>query len=94
MSEYRLWITIPALPVADEARWLPLIRDLERSHGELGPVLSWEGADAVLVIALDSDSEAHAASTGVEVVADALHRSGLGDRYPRVVEVEKALVEA
>lgn len=94
MSEYRLWITVRELPLSAEARWLPLIEDLEQRHGDLGPVISWEGSDAVVVIALDSDSEAHAARTGVEVIADALHRSGLGDRYPRLVEVEKTLVEA
>ena len=94
MSEYRLWITVPQLPVSAEARWQPLIGHLERYHADLGPVLSWDGADAVLVIAFDSDSEAHAARTGVGVVADALHRTGLGDRYPRLVEVEKTLVGA
>lgn len=94
MSEFRLWITVRQLRFSAEEHWLPLIEDLERRHGDLGPVISWEGFDAVLVIALDSDSDAHAARRGVQIVADALHRNGLGDRYPRVVEVEKTLVEA
>lgn len=94
MSEYRLWITVTDLPLSAEAHWQPLVDHLEQHHGDLGPVLSWDGDEAVLVIALDSDSEAHAVRTGVDVVADALHRTGLGDRYPRLVEVEQTLVQA
>ena len=95
MTEYRLWITVPDLPLEQEQGWEPLIEFLERRHGELGPVLSWDGeGGATVVIALDSDSEAHAARTGVDVIADALHRTGLGSRYPQLVEVEKTLIEA
>jgi hypothetical protein len=95
MSEYRLWITVPDLPLEDERSWEPWIDFLEHNHGELGPILTWNGkGGAMVIIALDSDSEALAARAGVEVVADALHRTGLGDRYPQLVEVEKTLVEA
>jgi hypothetical protein len=98
MNEYRLWITVPDLPLGDvdeDQPWGPWIDFLERHHADLGPVLSWDGkGGAVVVIALDADSEAHAVRTGVDVVTNALHSTGLGDRYPRLVEVEKTLVEA
>jgi hypothetical protein len=98
MSEYRLWITVPDLPLGsldEEQPWEPWIAFLERHHSELGPVLTWDGrGGAMVIIALDADSEAHAVRAGVDVVSDALHRTGLGDRYPRLVEVEKTMVEA
>jgi hypothetical protein len=98
MTEYRLWITVPDLPLGnldDDQPWEPWLEFLERNHGDLGPVLTWDGeGGAIVIIALDADSEAHAVSTGVDVVSDALHRTGLSDRYPRLVEVEKTLVEA
>lgn len=95
MDEYRLWITVPDLRLEDERDWESLIEYLERWHGDLGPILTWDGrGGATVIIALDSDSEAHAARTGVGVIADALHHTGLGTRYPQLVEVERTLVEA
>lgn len=88
MGEYRVWITVPDLPFSADDVWEPLIDELERRHGDLGPVLSWDGADMTVVLATDSDSEARAAQTGIDAVAGALHRAGLGSRYPASVEVE------
>jgi len=86
--EYRLWITIPGLPFTDEDAWGPVIEFLEDRHQDLGPVMSWQKESAIVVIALDSDSEAHAVQRGVEVVSQALHAVGFGDRYPAGVEVD------
>jgi hypothetical protein len=33
MREYRLWITVPDLPVDDEERWEPIIAHLEEHYG-------------------------------------------------------------
>jgi hypothetical protein len=88
MQEYRLWITVPDLPLADEGRWQPLIAHLEGHYGRLGPVIGWDRDVASIVVALQADSEARAVQEGVDAVAASLHEVGLGDHYPTSVEVE------
>jgi hypothetical protein len=88
VMNYRLWITVPGLPWTDEERWAPFIGSLEDRYFELGPILGWEGDTAVVVVSLESDSEAHAAARAVDAVADALYATGLGSRYPSSVEIE------
>lgn len=88
--EYRLWITIPDLPLDDEDRWEPLARCLELEFSDFGPVFTWTEDHLVAIIALDAGSEAEAALLGVGIIADALQRVGLSDRYPIALDVEEA----
>lgn len=85
--EYRLWVTVPDLPVEDEARWKPFIALLETEF-DYGAVLSWHQNDAQVVLSLSADSEAHATQAAFDAVAIALHEAGLGDHHPAGVEVE------
>jgi hypothetical protein len=39
--EYRIFVQIPGVLLADEASWERLIGWLEHNHGDLGPVISW-----------------------------------------------------
>lgn len=90
MNEYRVWITVPNLPFSAEAEWEPFIEHLEtRCDEELGPVLSWDGDKALVIASVDTDGEASAAQRVVDAVAEALRNTGLGDRYPDAVEVER-----
>lgn len=88
--EYRVYLRIPGLSFADEGRWEPLIETLERDRGELGPVIGFDDGAAEVIVALDCESEAVAATKAVEVVAEALQAVGLAELYPRGVEVELA----
>jgi hypothetical protein len=89
--EYRLWITVPDLPFEAEERWEPFIRRMEKDHQNLGPVLTWDGeGGTIVIVAVDTDNEAHAVAQGIEAVADALNAAGLGDHYPASVEIELA----
>jgi hypothetical protein len=90
--EYRVWTSVANVPISDEAAWLPLTRHLEREHSELGPVATWEddGSKIVLVLADDQPDPASAAESAARVVSDALHATGLADRYPTVFLVEPA----
>jgi hypothetical protein len=40
--EYRIFVQIPGVPLADEGSWERLIGWLERNHADLGPVISWD----------------------------------------------------
>lgn len=90
--EYRLWITIPDLPLVDESGWEPFALCLDGEFAEFGPVMTWaeNHRDLIAIIALDAGNEAEAARLGVGVIADALQRVGLSDRYPIALEVEDA----
>lgn len=96
MHEYRVWTTVPSLHFANEASWEPFIDALERSHPELGPVISWEGDpaedsdSAVVVVSTSADDEAAAAQIAAAAMTDALHEAGLGDHYPATYEIERA----
>jgi hypothetical protein len=87
MTEYRLWITIPDLPIEGEDRWAPFIDHLERSC-DYGAVLGWDGADARVTLSLAAEDEAAATQAVVDAITVALHETGLGDHYPSAVEVE------
>jgi hypothetical protein len=89
MSEYRVWITVPNLPFSRSPEWEPFIKNLETRYDELGPVLSWEGDKALVIASLETDGEASAAQRVVDAVAEALRGTGLGDRYPDAVQVER-----
>ena len=91
--EFRIYITVSALPVEDEGTWQPLITALERCAEELGPVIAWYGRDAQIVLSCDASDEAEAAATATQAMADALHAANLGDRYPAGLEVERADAE-
>jgi hypothetical protein len=92
IMEYRVWTSIANLPFSDESAWLPFMRHLEREHDELGPVATWEdhGSAIVIVTADDHPDPASAAESAARVVSDALHATGLADRYPTVFLVEPA----
>lgn len=93
VNEYRLWITVPGLPLADEDQWERLIDHLEEHHGELGPAIGWDRDVASIVVSLEADSEARAVQGGVDAIAASLHEVGLGDHYPTSVEVETVTEE-
>mgnify|MGYP001078739122 CR=1 FL=1 len=89
--ELRAWITVPGLPFETEDRWLPFIRHLEQRHAEeLGPVLTWDGDAAVVIISGDVDDAAELVDRGVRAVTNALHALGLGDCHPTSIDVEPA----
>jgi hypothetical protein len=90
--EYRSWIAVADVPFSDEPTWMRLAEHLERAHPELGPVASWEddGTAIVFIVASDEPDRATAAANAARVVSDALHASGLADRFPEVRRVEEA----
>jgi len=89
--QYRSWISLKDMPLREESSWLPLIDHLEREHPELGPVASWDGATTmILVLAGDQPDRAAAAESAARIVSDALHATGLSDRFPAVFQVEPA----
>ncbi len=88
--EYRARIAIPNIPVEDESRWEPLIDHLEADFGRYGPVLSWEGTSALIVMSMEGNDRSTAARTLFDAVADSLRSIGLVDHYPASVEVEIA----
>ena len=88
--EYRTWTSVADLPFEDEASWLPLTDYLEREHDDLGPVATWEDTAIVLILADDQPDTATAAEQAACVVSEALHATGLGDRFPTVFQVESA----
>lgn len=89
--EYRTWTSISNMPVSDEAVWLPLTRHLEQEHPELGPIASWnDETTMVIVLADDRPDRAAAAESAAQVLSDALHATGLADRFPTVFQVEPA----
>jgi hypothetical protein len=90
--EYGTWTSVANVPFSDESTWLPLNRHLESEYSELGPVATWEddASTIVLVLADDQPDPATAAENAARVVSDALHASGLADRFPMVFQVEAA----
>ena len=88
MMEYRTWTSVADVPFSDESLWLPLVRYLDKHHGDLGPVASWEDEAIVLILANDEPDPATAAENAARVVSEALHATGLADRFPTVYEVE------
>ena len=90
--EYRVWTSVANVPFSDEAAWLPFMRHLEREHNEIGPVATWEGDGSAIVVvtAEDQPDPASAAESAARIVSDALHASGLADRFPTVFQVEPA----
>jgi hypothetical protein len=89
IMEHRVWLTIPNLPFTAEQAWEPIITALERDHGELGPVISFEAdGSATIVVADDTPDAAHAARGAVAAVVDTLHSLGRGDLYPTAVKVQ------
>lgn len=93
MTEYRLWITIPSLPIADEDRWEPLIAKLENGY-DLGAVIGWHDDTAEIVVSLPSDSEAHATRVAIGAITEALEATELSELYPSSVEVEAVSQDA
>jgi anti-anti-sigma factor len=92
LPEYRLWITVPNLAIADEAHWEPLITWLERNHGDsLDPVIGWSDDVAQIVVSTPAESEAHASEIALEAVTAALGATRLDDRRPSVVELERVV---
>jgi hypothetical protein len=92
IMEYRVWTSVANVPFSDEAAWLPFMQHLERNHDQLGPVATWEddGTAIVVVTADDQPDPASAAESAARVVSDALHATGLADRFPTVFQVEPA----
>lgn len=89
--EYRIFVHIPGVPLADEASWERLIGWLERNHADLGPVISWDDSTtACVTVATDAEDAAAAAETASSAVSRALHATDLGALYPRAIEVEPA----
>jgi hypothetical protein len=91
IMEYRTWTTVADVPFCDESKWLPLIRNLDSAHPELGPIASWDNETAIVIIlANDEPDRATAAENAARVVSDALHATGLADHFPTVFQVEPA----
>jgi hypothetical protein len=89
--EYRIFVQIPGIALADEASWERLIGWLEHNHGNLGPVISWDdGTTARITVATDAEDAAAAAEIASGAVSRALHATDLGVLYPRAIEVEPA----
>lgn len=89
--EYRIFVQIPGVLLADEASWERLIGWLEHNHGDLGPVISWDDcATARITVATDTEDAAAAAEIASSAVSRALHATDLGTLYPRAIEVEPA----
>lgn len=87
--EYRIFIQIPGVPLANEASWERLIGWLESNHGNLGPVISWEDSTtARITVATDAEDAAAAAEVASGAVSRALHATDLGALYPHAIEVE------
>lgn len=88
--EYRTWTSVADMPFNDEPKWLPLTDYLERKYSDLGPIASWEdGNKIVLILANDEPDPATAAENAARIISEALHASGLADRFPTVFEVEQ-----
>ena len=91
IMEYRTWTSVADVPFSDESMWLPLIRHLDRTYPELGPIASWDDETTmVFILANDEPDPATAAENAARVVSEALHATGLADRFPTVFEVEPA----
>jgi hypothetical protein len=89
--EYRIFVQIPGVPLAEEASWERLIGWLEHNHGDLGPVISWDDSTtARITVATDAEDAAAAAEVASGAVSRALHATDLGALYPRAIEVEPA----
>jgi hypothetical protein len=88
--EYRTWTSVANVPFSDESMWMALSRYLDKNYPELGPVGSWEDdwTTIVFVLANDEPDPATAAENAARVVSEALHATGLADRFPTVYEVE------
>lgn len=93
--EYRAWIDVPGLPVADEADWQRLMDRLEESHGELGPVGSWEQPDTLtVVLSTDADTPVAAARELVDAVLDSLQAAGMSEKVPTAMRLEPVTEDA
>jgi hypothetical protein len=91
MMEYRTCTSVADVSYHDDSMWLPLIRYLDRKHPELGPIASWDDETTmVLILANDEPDPATAAENAARVVSEALHATGLADRFPTVFQVELA----
>jgi len=90
MMEYRTWTSVADVPFSDETMWMALSRYLDKNYPELGPVGSWEddGTTIVFILANDEPDPATAAENAARIVSEALHATGLADRFPTVNEVE------
>lgn len=88
--EYRTWTSVADVPFSDESKWLPLTRYLDREYADLGPIATWEQKAIVLILADDEPDPATAAEKAARVVSEALHATGLADRFPTVYQVEPA----
>jgi hypothetical protein len=87
--EHRIWISIPNMPFAREAQWLPLIEHLERTHAALGPVVSWDDETTMVIVLADETADgAAAAELGMSVVREALQAVALAERAPSVFSVQ------
>ena len=72
--EYRIFIQIPGVALADESRWERLIGWLEGNHPDMGPVISWDdSATARITVATQAEDAAGAAEVASGAVARALH---------------------
>jgi hypothetical protein len=91
--EYRTWTSVADVPFNDESKWLPLTRYLDREYPDLGPIATWEKTAIVLILADDEPDPATAAEKAARVVSEALHATGLADRFPTVYQVEPATDE-
>ncbi len=85
---FRAYITLPGLPVDDEAAWEPFIEALERDAGELGPVIGWRGSDAEVILAADAADEAAAAAIATAAVRSALDAVRSASSGPSRIELE------
>lgn len=88
IMEYRTSTSVADVPFSDESKWMPLTEHLEREHPELGPVATWEKDAIVLILANDEPDPATAAENASRIISEALHATGLADRFPTVFEVK------
>jgi len=88
--EYRGWISVPGLPFDEEAKWEPVIEQLERDAANFGPVIGWDENGAQIVVSTEATDQTSAAREFYDLVIDGLRACGLTDLYPTRVEVEPA----
>jgi hypothetical protein len=87
--EYRIFIQVPGVSLADDPSWERLIGWLESSHPDMGPVISWDDSTtARITLATDAEDAAGAAEVASGAVARALHATDLGALYPNAIEIE------
>lgn len=85
--DWRAWIKVPGLDIEGEDAERLLV-ELERSHGDMGPVLGGTRVGVDVVLSVDRPTESDAAQAMFDAVCDSLRTVGLGNLYAVSLEME------